>query len=248
MMSNVDRIIKYLSGEMEPGQGDNFRKEVESDPVLKEEFVEVSAAFDLIRDQLQRQDDNEFRARLREVMEKNVITRQQRGKNRMHWRYFLLPLAGALALLIVLILQENVRERVFSKFYHPENDAVVLALNQGTRGTAGRGIHCFTEGDYPCCMQEMDRILQEDPGNQQALLYYLLASIETGRQEEALLKYREVKVEVGLQPGQSIIWYASLAMVKSGQPEEAADELGRLLEVRGPYRSGALRMKKMLLK
>ena len=42
-MSNVDHIIKYLSGEMKQDDAGSFEQELASNPVLKEEYENVSA-------------------------------------------------------------------------------------------------------------------------------------------------------------------------------------------------------------
>jgi hypothetical protein len=147
-----------------------------------------------------------------------------------------------------LFLHEQGHETIFSRFYHPEKDAVILAMNQGTRGSAGTGILRFREGNYQECSDQMERILDEEPGNQAALLYYLLASMETGSQEQALMRYDPDRVDPDLALGQSVIWYASLALVKSGRTDDAAVDLDLLVKRPGPYRHSALRMQKMLLK
>ncbi len=71
-MNNVDLIIKYLSGEMKQDETRSFEKDLSSNPVLKEEYEDVSAAFQLIREQLQKRDEDSFRANLLEVMEKYI--------------------------------------------------------------------------------------------------------------------------------------------------------------------------------
>ncbi len=78
---------------------------------------------------------------------------------------------------------------MFSRFYDPTNDPVVLALNQGTRGESESG-SLFTRGDViEVTMEKLcSALMEEDPENQVAMLFYLLASMELDRQEDVLEK------------------------------------------------------------
>ena len=247
-MNNVDLIIKYLSGEMKQDETRSFEKDLSSNPVLKEEYEDVSAAFQLIREQLQKRDEDSFRANLLEVMEKSTPKKQDRSfGHRLRW-YFLLPLAASLAILLAIFLMNRGSERTLTRFFDPGNDPVVLAYNQGTRGETETGIVLYHGGFYQKSMETMTDLMNRNPDNQLALLYYLLASMELDLQEEALEKVEAIPVYMDHQLGQSIIWYSALALVKSGRMEEAASQLLPLSEQPGPYQRVAVRLQKMLLK
>ena len=66
-MSYIDLIIKYLSGDLSREEATSFEKEMESNGELKREFEQQSAAYELIRDQLQKRDEEAFRTKLREA-------------------------------------------------------------------------------------------------------------------------------------------------------------------------------------
>jgi hypothetical protein len=247
-MSNVDLILTYLSGDLSEPDASAFEKELSSNPLLKKEFEEVSSAYGLVRDQIRKRDQEAFRAKLQEVMERGGSPQGRRMLKRRNWWYFMLPLAGSLALLLVLLLAERDQDYIVSRYFHPEEDLVILAFNQSTRGGAEMGIVLFREGRYSECMDEMSRLMEEDSANHLAMLYYMLSSMETGNYENALRKYASFTVETDHQVGQSILWYSSLAMVKTGRTEEASGQLRILEKSPGPYQSDAVRLQKMLLK
>jgi len=247
-MNNVDHIIKYLSGEMKQDDARSFEQELASNPVLKEEYEDVSAAFQLIREQLQKRDRDAFRANLLEVMEKSAPKFQGKSfGHRTRW-YFLLPLAGSLAILLAIFFMNRGSDRILTRFFDPDNDPVVLAFNQGTRGETESGIVLYLGGHYLKSREKMSDLMNRDPDNQLALLYYLLASMEVELQEEALEKVLVKPINTDHQLGQSIVWYTTLALVKSGHMEEAALQLRPLSEQPGPYQTDAVRLQKMLLK
>jgi len=247
-MKYVDLIIKYLSGEMSQDESGSFEEDLASNQLLQEEYEQVSAAYRLIKTQLWKKDEAAFRSKLREVMDRSP---GKPGHNvrphRSRW-YFILPLAGSLAILMAIYLVNRGPDRLFSQFYNPEKDHVILAYSQGTRGETEEGMNLYNRGSYSESLQKTSEIIDQDPENQLALLYYLLASIELDLQEDAISTIGAVQVTTDNQLGQSLTWYTSLAMIKSGRREEAAANLGPLIQNPGPYEADARRLKKMLLK
>lgn len=226
----------------------SFEKELASNPALKEEYEDVSAAYQLIREQLQQRDRDAFRANLLEVMEKSKPKFQNRSFGHRPIWYFLLPLAGSLAILVAIFSVNQGSDRILTRFFDPEHDPVVLAHNLETRGETEPGIVLYLGGHYQKSREKMIELMNLDPENQLALLYYLLTSIELELQEEAIEKVEATPVNTDHQLGQAIVWYTTLALVKSGRKEEAALQLRPLLEQPGPYQRDALRLQKMLLK
>lgn len=226
----------------------SFEKDLASDPVLKEEFEEVSAAYRLIRDQLRQRDEEAFRSKLLEVMEKPTLKiRHNRAGSWPRW-YFLLPLAGSVAILLAVFLMNQRGDRILSRFFEPDKDPVILAFNQGTRGDSEPGIMLYHEGHYQESMDKMSELLEQDPENRLTLLFYLLASMELDMQEAVLDRVLTLASDTEQRLGQSLNWYTTLALVKSGRLEEASTQILTLTEQPGPYQTDARRLQKMLLK
>jgi tetratricopeptide (TPR) repeat protein len=247
-MSNVDLFIAYLSGELSPEEAAELERNLASNAGMKKEFEEVSRAYSLVREQLRKRDEQAFRSRLLEVMERSDPVRKANVPFRRSLGYYLLPLAGVLAVLLVVMVLHGDRDRIISRYYHPDRDPVLLAFNQITRGETGRGVIYFREGRFKECMDETKQQLETDPDNQLALLYYLLSSIEMEMEDQGLQQYAGTVVDADHQLGQSVIWYSSLAMIKAGLRSEAAGNLEILVEQPGPYHSDAIRLQKVLLK
>ena len=247
-MSNVDRFIKYLSDELDLKESEALERDLASDPRLKKEFEKVSAAYRLIGEELQRRDLEAFRKKLSEAMDEQLPGDQKANRRK---RYFsvLLPLAASLAILLVLFIRKGENEhRIVSRFLHPEEDPVVLALQHGTRGAEDRVIHLYREGKYQESLAACIHVLEREADNQKVILFFLLSSLELGEEKYALERLPQLSSIPGDQLGRSILWYSSLALLRSGEKEEALLGLDRLIEQQGPYRKEAEKLKKALLK
>ncbi len=247
-MNNVDHIIKYLSGEMNLDEAGSFEKKLASDTGFKEQFEEVSAAYNLIRDQLQKRDLDDFTKTLLEVMEQPDSKQTIDRRKLRSWWYVPLLLAGSLAILLTILRHNPDGHSLFSKYYQPGEDPVLLAYNQGTRGPSESGILYFQLGHYAKTMEVMSELIAEDPENQLALLYYLLASIEIDMDDLAIEKLAPLDLRIDHQLGQALYWYRALALIKMDKYEQADLFLLALIQQPGPYQSHARRLQKNLLK
>ena len=247
-MNTGAHIIKYLSGDMNLDEAGSFEEKLASDPGFKEQFEEVSIAYNLIRDQLQKRDLDDFTKTLLEVMEQSDNKQALSHRRFRSWWYIPLALAGSLAILLTVIRYNPDGNRVFSRYYQPGEDQVLLAYNQSNRGPTESGILYFQLGQYAKAMEVMSELIEKDTANQLALLYYLLASIETGMEDLAIEKLAPMDLRTDHQLGQALYWYRALALIKLDRFEEANLFLLALIQQQGPYQSKARNLQKNLLK
>ena len=247
-MSYVDLIIKYLSGDLSREDSTSFEKKLESNDELKEAFEEHSAAFELIRDQLQKRDRKAFKAKLLEAMSHDApITAARKSRFGTRW-YIPSAVACALAIILVLLLSHPGNERILSRYHHPTKDPVVLAYYQDTRGEPEAGIIQYRQGNYAISMNLLSVRVIEERDNKLILLYYLLSAMELDRQQEVLgLVNAGHPAPLDLLD-QSISWYSALALIKSDRREAALEKILPLTEQEGPYHSDAIKLRKVLLK
>jgi len=246
-MNNVDLIIKYLSEEMNPEDSGSFERELASNPGLRREFEEVSSAYNLIRKELRKRDEADFRNRLREAIEKPRKDTRNNYRYRRRW-FLLIPIAASLAILVALFFTDRAPERLFTKFFSPGQDPVLLAFSQGTRGDTVSGSSLFHGGYIEESRTKTQAILEADPDNREARLYFIIASIELDKEAEALQLIESSNDTIESQLDQAIVWYTTMALLKAGMQDEALAELGILEQQPGPYKSDARQLKKMLSK
>ena len=246
-MSYVDQIIKYLSGDLSQEESGSFEKELETNDELKEVFEEYSAAFQLIRNQLQERDQMAFKKKLEEAMRDDAPLEIPRKPMRRLW-YLPPAIACILALILVIIVMQPGNERVLARYHHPETDPLVLAYYQQTRGETEPGITQYRRGNYERAMDLLSLRVSHEKENKMALLYYLLSAMELDQQHVVLDLLRlEHKFPLDLLD-QSLYWYSSLALIKSDRREEALKRLHPLTEQEGAYQSDAIKLEKVLLK
>ncbi len=246
-MNYVDLILRYLSGELSQEEARDFKDELASNEELKQEFAEVSAAYDLIRDQLQHRDEQAFRQKLHSAMDRGQAPSSPRYRIRPV-RYVLVALAASLALLLMVKLPPRSNERILDRYYTPGKDPFLQTLALDTRGEQETGMLLFRNHRYGEAMDLLERMWLETPENKSLLLYYLLSAMEVDREGEAMDRIQELTLEADLPPDRAIAWYGSLALIKSDRRTEALEMLEPLIEVPGPYTSRAEKLKKMLLK
>jgi len=247
-MSYVDLIIKYLSGDLSREETSSFEKELEHNDELKDAFEEQSAAFELIRDQLQKRALKVFKEKLAEAMSHDAPVTASRKAGIRSWWFIPPAVACSLAILLILLLSHPGNERVLSRYHQPSKDRVVLTFYLETRGESEYGIIQYRNGNYAIAMELLSARIAEESDNKLFQLYYLLSSMELDRQHEALeLISLEYPASMDLLD-QSLSWYSALALVKSDRREAALEKLHPLTEQQGPYQNDAIKLEKVLLK
>lgn len=247
-MNYVDRILKYLSGELSPDELRSFQEDLASNAELQKEHEEVSAAFELIRDQLQLRDELSFRQKLQEAMDHEPAPSVRPARRIRPWWYLLVAVAATLAILLVVNLGAPGNEKLWSRYYKPEKDPVLLAYHQDTRGEQDAAIVQFQSGNYREAMRMLEPMVSKAPENKGLLLYYLLSAMELNREGEIIDTVMAADFELSHLADQALSWYGALALVKSDRRQEALKMLNPLLQEPGPYQSRAEKLLKLLLK
>ena len=247
-MSYIDLIIKYLSGDLSREEAISFEKELESNKALREAFEAQSAAYELIGDQLQKRDQEAFRAKLQEAMSHDAPISDSQKAGFRSWWYIPPAVACSLAIFLIVLLSHPGNERILSRYHHPTKDQVLLAYSQDTRGESEPGIAQYQQRNYEQSMELLSMRITQEPDDKLILLYYLLSAMELDRQHEVQEMVRvEHSTPMDLLD-QSICWYSSLALIKSDRREAALEKLHPLTVHEGPYLSDAIKLEKVLLK
>jgi len=253
-MKHVDHIIKYLSGDLDSADKASFDRRLKEDAEFLEEYTQLNSAWPLVQAQLQHRDNLEFKTTLIKAMEEADAQLLEKGKSgtpamKSHRRlYFLVPLAASLAILLAIYVLHNLPGPLFSRFFQPEKDPVLLALHQDTRGEMASGIKLYKEGSYQTTIDVMYPLLEQDSANHLALLYLVVSFLELDQAEEVESLMANVNLNMDSQIGQSICWYSALSLLRLDQPEKAAIQLQPLILGKGPYERKALQLEKNLLK
>ncbi len=249
-MKRVDYMIKYLSGDLKPEEALAFKRELKENPQLKQEFSDVSLAYSMIGDQLRKADEKSFTAALDRAMNTSQPGDRGRKNHRVRLRFLLLAVAASAALLVIIFGSQRGMEKIYSSFYNPSNDPVIIALEGNMRGEAGHQAlaEFWKKEDYTHCRSQAIKQLSEKSSEQLAMLFFLLSSMEMDDAAVALERLNTFETDPGQPWGQAITWYKALALLKVGKTTEAATLLTTLSELSGPYQKDANKLKKKLKK
>ena len=248
-------MIKYLSGDLSPEETRAFERELKGNPQLEEEFSNVSLAYRIIGDQIKSADEKAFNDALRAAMKKTDSRKSLPETRRLKDRLFRLPfllttVAASLAVLFSIFISQRGQEKIYTAWFNPSNDPVITALNGDMRGEAGHQtiVELWKKGEFASCRTEAWKLLSRDEPDPYVLLFFLLSSMETGQGPEALESLEKYQPDTGQTLGQSITWYKALALLRSGELQEANALLLVLGELSGPYQEDAHKLKKKLKK
>lgn len=254
-MKRVDQIIKYLSGELSPEESLAFERELKENPRLQEEFSDVELAYRTIDEQLKSEDEKVFSDALLMAMNhsktKRSVTENAKLKSpRLRLRFLFMAAAASVVLLVSIFISQGRSDKLYTAWYNPSGDPVILTLEANMRGEAGHQAvaELWKKKDYTQCRIEAGRILSDDETDHFALLFLLLASMETGDQTSTLNKIHDIETDPDQTLGQAITWYTALALLKEGESQEALALLGSLEVLSGPYQRDAHKLKKKLKK
>ena len=247
-MSYIDLIIKYLAGDLSEEEAAAFEKELESDAELKASYERHAAAYELIRHQLQNRDEVAFKTQLLNIMNRQSPPEPVR-KAGFRFRWLIAASAACLlAFLLIFLPVHPGNQKILSRYYHPERDPVVLALEQDTRGTPEPGIAAYNNGDFERAMELLLARFGETGDPERIQLYCLLASMELDRQQEVLPRIIPGEAPPQDMTGRALTWYVALALIKSDRRPEALEFIHILAEQKGPYQPEAIKLEKVLLK
>ena len=247
-MNSVDQMIRYLSGDLDGEDSRLLEEAIKTDPEVRELFERVSDAYHLVGDQLRKRDEEAFSAQLRMVMDQAGHVPESRFRNHRKTRWIIWPVAAAIALFVAIMLTNDMNRPAYQAFYKPGRDPFILAMENGTRGMQDSLAVLFTSHQYDVLFKETEQILVKDPGNEVAGLFNLLAAIELDREMEALAVEWEPDPAAGDPLNQAIVWYRTLACLKSDRIGEAEILAGNLAARAGPYRRDAQKLLRKLKK
>ena len=247
-MSYIDLIIKYLSDDLDKEEAASFERKLETDEELRASYELHAAAFELIRHQLQKRDEEAFRTQLLKIVNQQVPRKPDHKKaTRFGW-LIAVSAACLLAVLLIFLPGRPVNQKILTRYYHPERDPVILAMEQDTRGRSEPGIVAYRNGDFEQSMELLSSRFGDTADPVRIRLYCLLASMELDRQQEILSKILPGEASPLDPLHRALNWYLALALIKSDRIPEALELSRTLTEQEGPYHLEAIKLEKVLLK
>ncbi len=235
-----NRIDDFLRGRAK--DPDQFARDLESDPRLREETDATRLAFDAIRVA----EDQQLKDRLRRLeaglaapAEATVIP--LRPSARRNWLGYVAAAAMILFLLGYFVLRPAPSDAVEYALNTVEpfpNLAYVITKGDGGPDPVRAAAYtAYESGDYPAAEQQFNALGSEDPNDR----FYLAQSlIAQGKYGAARTLFRELSTAADFNLPQEAAFYEAVARLGLGERGEATAALERIsAEVDHPMRAEA---------
>ena len=235
--NTYEAIDRYLSGEMDQEEVNEFQARLGTDPVLAEEVRLQEEVGKVLGDRQAR----ELEALLAVTGKRYVSQGKEVGKPMiLRPRYLVAAavvlLATSAVILYPFILGAPTDGQLFSRYYAPyEEDVQVRGGENGDLSDRiNQALLQYQAGEYDQALGSFGSILDSIPNSTQAHYYTGLCYLALGQPEQAITELQSVGESFNLY-SQQAKWYMALCYLKQGDRESALPLLEELSEGRGKF-------------
>jgi tetratricopeptide (TPR) repeat protein len=221
-MNNTDKIITYLSGEMEQAEADQFDLLRAADPELEHAFQAIRKIWELTRENLMLEDlpeenirdqliaevmahhdidryrnhDSKKMMAFRKALEKAAESAEEPGKKHVSRSRYNLPtilLAAASLVLLFLVLRPATSLRELAvSYYDPAGSELASGHAFKTRSNEAQALQFIRDRNYQAARHYFESDLNAIADDPVARLFYGISCHETGDSEQAIAVLRSV--------------------------------------------------------
>lgn len=146
----------------------------------------------------------------------------------LHRRWYAYAAAVLLLAAASIVLYLNLRPGLYEQYaQHAPLSLTVMSAEADALGA--RAEQAFNAGEYEDAYAALQDYVNAHPANNLARLYLGLSALETGRLDEALSIFNQIKTEAGGQWADYAQWYLALTYLKQGDKaacRTALEEIG----------------------
>jgi hypothetical protein len=261
-MKDLEKIIRYLDGEMNGEEKQLFEQELVGDKSLKQSTLLMEEIDRAIHDD----EVFAFQAKLKETQELyNAINKQDyvvdadspkeiSEKSRINWKY---ALSAAISLLIVVStiwinFSQSSNDKIFASYYHRyEANYEGNEVNNRAAGVSHlslliNAVQLYDQGNFTSALKQFDEIIKIDADNLVAHFFIGLVSIENKNYDKAIENLLYVINKKDVAYVEHSEWYLALCYLKKDQTAQALTVLTRIANSNSYYKSKALDLLKKL--
>ena len=237
---HMERIDRYLKGQLTEEELQSFEAEMELDADLRNEV--------LLQRDIKIGAEAYFDEELREKLA--AVEQQQQVSDRPGRRFFFKPwrpvgiaasvvLLLGLAYLILMPSNSGDPQALFASYYQPYPN-IVNPIERSAANIQNDGLSNYEQGNYQQAVMQFEEELKQFPQSDFRLFYQALAYLEVGDNENALKNLAQIN-----EPGEfyhPAQWYLALTYLKAENIDEAKNQLQVIADNPGDYQRRAIEL------
>jgi tetratricopeptide (TPR) repeat protein len=236
-VSNTERVIKYLDGELSEVEVLEFEKLLKSDPDLSKELNFVKDIEKCFQDKSL----ETFKSSLQRARQNFVESEQsQKGRTRVLIpelkRYsriaavVLILITSVVAVVHILSLKPNRNEKLFTQYFQPYQGDVSSRSDANAVTNLQFAFQAYNNKQYHEAISLFDKVLASDNSMLRVCFYKGISSIECGDFMLALNSFKQVTSNLSSPYYAQSRWYMALTWLKLNKPENAKLHLEWLIQ------------------
>ena len=232
---------RYILGYLSPDEKELFEMEMQKNPGLKKEVDLLNGISRAIQDQ----DVLEFRAMVQEEAAEYKVSRKGQKVRRIFVRAS--AAAASIILVAAIFFAMSIQghraissTKVFSEFYIPYHSGLVSRSGSGNEDDLyNRAIREYAATQYKLASTTFDSILSKDPGNNGALFFSGMTSMELKEFAKAAQRFERVILNANSLYIHQAEWYRGLSLLATNDRKNALVHFRNLASRKGYYNSKA---------
>ncbi len=235
--SRDTELLRYIRGEMEPGEQEDFEHAMDNEPGLKSEWHFQSTLFQGIQ--------SEFVQRKKQLLKDYEARKAKRAKRRRLFKTMgavAAILVGLVFLIQFLITDDKSPQQLASNAFQPFPNH----LTTKTRGNTvsygpllNKAMMLYEKGNYQKSLQPFKEAVKEKEHPPLSRFYLANAYLAVDSQEKALAHFKAIQNNLKTQYKPHNRWYLSLSYLANGEPKKALPLLKTLANNNSHYRDRA---------
>lgn len=244
-MEQLEKIIKYLDGEVIGEEKQAFEKKLEGDVSLQEKLNLVKDINATLADE----NLNSFVTKIQQIQ--SSVNHKSSAKNNSDIegkknsaiilkRRFLSAAAVLLIMAISSIFYLNFagpkNERIYNQFYQKYESSLITRSDNNETSALIAAIQLYDKGNYPGAIARLSDLLQKDNSNTTARFFIGLSYMETKTYDKAIANFNAIMAEGDTAFIEHAEWYMALCYVRTNQIKQASDLLKHIAESNSYYK------------
>lgn len=228
-MEQLEKIIKYLDGEVIGEEKLLFEKELESDSSLRQ-------AFNLAQEVDRTIGDENLVSFVASLKGTQALINKEEGSARKHFALNWKMIAAASIVVVVVIscfLHSNYvkpsNDKVFASLYHRyEADLLTRSAEPTEVSELIKAIQQYDKGNYQDAIHKFEVIIKSDATNTAAHFFIGVSFIETKDFSKAIDNLNYVVAQNDTAFIEHAEWYLALCYIKTNRTKQASSILHRI--------------------